>query len=208
MPATAIKRTGQAKTRNALKQVLVFERPLGGRKSALALAAEVRKALIDRGVGRDKKPVRVKITVQAETAGAQDAPEEAAFDPRTAGLQLVEKLKAAEGGAWSGNQLKKRFDLSPATLHGRRKTGRIVFWRDARHEFFYPQWQFTEAGAVHAGVEKILRIFNSGDEWRIMRYFLSPRRQLDGKNPLDLLRAGEVEKVVAHARNNLAEGSW
>jgi hypothetical protein len=106
-----------------------------------------------------------------------------------------------------GNELNK-LGLTPATLHGRRKARRIVYWRDARHVFFYPRWQFTEAWALRPGIEKILKIFNSADEWRIMHYFLSPRRQLDGKKPLDLLRAGEVEKVISHAQNNFAEGSW
>src|SRR5205085_11173357 len=137
MAPTGIKRMDKAELRNALKKILVFERPLSGRKAAFALAAEVRKALIDRQFGADEKPMRVKVTLEARPAAA-----EAQFDPDAAGLELVERLKAAEGGAWSGNELKKRFDLSPATLHGRRKARRIVFWRDARHEFFYPRWQF------------------------------------------------------------------
>ena len=208
MPATATKQTDRPKSRNALEEVLLLERPLSKLEAIRALASELRQALIDHGVDVHKRPVLMKVTLRAQPAGAKEVAKEAAFDPRAAGLQQVEKFKAAEGGAWSGNELKKRFGLSPATLHGRRKARRIVFWRDARHEFFYPQWQFTEAGALRPGIEKILKVFNSADEWRVMRYFLSPRRQLDGKKPLDLLSGGEVEKVVAHARNNVAEGSW
>jgi hypothetical protein len=57
-------------------------------------------------------------------------------------------------------------------------------------------------------VQEVLQTFRSADEWRVMRYFLAPRHQLDGRAPLDLLRAGEVEKVVAHAKANAEENSW
>ena len=143
---------------------------------------------------------------EAEKAGAPTIGKK--FDPRERGLQIVEKAKTAEGGAWDGNDLSQKFRLSPAVLHRRRKEHRIIFWRDAQHNFFYPKWQFTESGALRPGIEEILNTFNSSDEWRIMRYFLSARYQLGEKRPLDLLRAGRVEEVLAHAKSNAEEGSW
>lgn len=140
--------------------------------------------------------------------GARRSPEAPPFDPRAKGLELVEKAKAAEGGYWSGEKLREIFKLTPSTLHRKRKEHRIVFWRDARHAFFYPKWQFTDGGSLLPGIEEVLGAFKSSDEWRIMRYFLTPRHQLGEKRPLDLLRAGEVEKVVPHAHAHAAEGSW
>jgi hypothetical protein len=32
--------------------------------------------------------------------------------------------------------------------------------------------------------------------------------QLADRRPLDLLRAGEIQKVLAHARNHAAENTW
>jgi hypothetical protein len=130
------------------------------------------------------------------------------FDPREMGLQMVEKMKEAEGGAWSGAELRQQFVLSPQTLHRRRKEHRIIFWRDAQHGFHYPKWQFTPTGALIKGIDKVLDTFKSSDEWRIMRYFLVPRHQLEERSPLDLLRGGEVEKVVAHAKAHGEENSW
>lgn len=209
MTATAMKEATKAKSQGSLgDEVLVIEQTLSNMRGILALTSKLKEALIERGVGPKRQPVSVKVLLSQEASGSSKATEETRFDPRAAGLEMVEKLKTAEGGAWSGNELNKRFGLTPATLHGRRKARRIVVWRDPKHAFFYPRWQFTEAGALRPGIEKILKIFNSADEWRVMRYFLSPRRQLDGKKPLDLLRAGEVEKVVAHAQDNAAEGSW
>ena len=130
------------------------------------------------------------------------------FDPYAAGERLVKELQAAEGGAWTGQELQGRFNLTPATLHRRRKEHRIIYWRDARHEFHYPQWQFTPAGALLPGVQEVLQTFRSDDEWRLMSYFLGQRRQLGGRRPLDLLRAGERQKVLSHAKIHAEENTW
>ena len=151
------------------------------------------------------RPVEEKDREGKKTGAAAAGRE---FDPRERGLQIVEKVKNAEGGAWNGNDLIEKFGLSPAVLHRRRKEHRIIFWRDAQHNFFYPKWQFTESGALRPGIEEILDTFNSSDEWRIMRYFLSARHQLGEKRPLDLLRAGQIKEVLAHAKANAEEGSW
>jgi hypothetical protein len=120
----------------------------------------------------------------------------------------VETAKTTEGGAWTGAELNERFGLNPSTLHRRRKEHRIVFWRDAQHEFHYPKWQFTPTGALITGIDEVLDTFKSSDEWRIMRYFLVPRHQLGERTPLDLLRSGEVAKVLAHAKAHGEENSW
>jgi len=41
-----------------------------------------------------------------------------------------------------------------------------------------------------------------------MRYFLGPRMQFSGRRPLDMLRAGKLDMVTAHARNHADEDTW
>lgn len=130
------------------------------------------------------------------------------FDPFEAGRKAVEQMQAAEGGAWTGAELESHFGLTPANLHKRRTEHRIVWWRDAKNQFHYPKWQFNHAGAPLNGMQEVLQTFRSSDEWRVMRYFLGPRNQLADRTPLDLLRAGEVEKVIAHAKVHAEENTW
>lgn len=130
------------------------------------------------------------------------------FEPSEAGRLLMIRLREAEGGALDGAMLKERYHLSSATLHRRRKEFRILFWRDAKHDFHYPEWQFTSSGALLPGLQEVLQIFRSEDEWRVMRYFLTPRDQLDDRSPLELLRMGQSEKVISHAKLHEVEGSW
>jgi hypothetical protein len=85
---------------------------------------------------------------------------------------------------------------------------RIVYWRDAKHDFHYPKWQFTPTGAILPGVQEVLQIFRSEDEWGVMSYFLGKRQQLGDRRPLDLLRQGEKATVLAHAKLNADENTW
>lgn len=145
----------------------------------------------------------------ATTAGVVAAlSKETKFDPREAGLALVRQMQKAEGGDWTGAELQNRFALTSATLHRRRAEHRIVFWRDAKEDFHYPKWQFTPTGALLPGLQEVLQIFRSADEWRLMRYFLTPRKQLDNQTPLALLQRDKRDRVIAHARTHGQENTW
>jgi hypothetical protein len=150
---------------------------------------------------------RVRIT-QPEVSGAEVMTKVKEFDVDDAGRKLVLEMKQAEGGAWTGAELESHFGLSPATLHKRRSEFRIVWWKDAKSQFHYPQWQFDPGGALLGGVQEVLQTFRSADQWRVMRYFLTPWHQLGDRRPLDWLREGQVEKVVAHAKAHGEENSW
>jgi hypothetical protein len=130
------------------------------------------------------------------------------FDPFEAGRKLVIEMQQAEGGAWTGTELHHHWGLTSAVLYKRRKEHRIVWWKDAKNRFHYPKWQFDQAGAPMGGVQDVLQTLRSSDQWRVMRYFLAPWHQLDDRTPLDLLRAGRVAKVVAHAKGHAEENSW
>jgi hypothetical protein len=130
------------------------------------------------------------------------------FAPREAGRQAVAQMQEAEGGAWTGRELEERFELTPATLHKRRKDLRIVWWRNARNKFHYPKWQFRDNGTLVPGVAEVLQVFGSQDEWRVIRYFLSHRHQLGDQTPLALLLKGEVDKVLVHAKLHGEENTW
>lgn len=129
-------------------------------------------------------------------------------DPIERGKRIVEELKNAEGGSLTGPELKDAYNLNPAVLHRRRIEFRVVYWRDAKHDFHYPRWQFNQAGALLPGIQEILRCFKSQDEWRIMRYFLSPRLQLGNRSPLELIREGRIDRALTHAREHAEENTW
>lgn len=130
------------------------------------------------------------------------------FDPSEAGKNAIRELQNAEGGAWTGAELLREYGLTPATLHKRRMNHLIVWWRDALNHFHYPKWQFQEGGVLLVGIKDVLKIFKSTDQWRVMRYFLTPKHHLQDQTPLALLRAGKAAQVVSHAKLHAKENTW
>lgn len=124
------------------------------------------------------------------------------------GEKVIKELQNAEGGSMTCGDLKRRFKLRTSDLRRRREKYEIVYWREGKGVFHYPQWQFTTSGALLSGVEDVLAIFHSRDHWRVMCYFLGSRQQLDGRRPLDLLRSGKVETVVMHAWRHKKQETW
>ena len=118
----------------------------------------------------NKGRLRVK-TIKAAVAQLQQSLGallgQSGFLPQQTGARVVAELQTAEGGAWTGAELEQLFGLKPATLHRRRKEHRVIFWRDARHEFHYPRWQFTETGALLPGVQGVLQTFDSESSWAV-----------------------------------------
>ena len=160
-------------------------------------------------VEEELRDLIVEVLRSSPTTAAQvNARLRSAADPLNASLALVRQMQQAEGGAWTGAELSTRFGLTAATLHRRRAEHRILFWRDAKESFYYPKWQFTPTGASLPGMPEVLQTFHSSDEWRLMRYFLAPRKQLDDQTPLALLQKGEKDRVIAHARVHGQENIW
>lgn len=112
--------------------------------------------------------------------------------------QILDGLMGAEGGAagWS----------VALQLSGFQDLDGLISWTQGGRRY-YPMWQFDNR-AVLPGIREVLRVFNSDDQWRVMRYFLSPRAQLGRKRSLDLLRIGKVERVMKHARKHAADNTW
>lgn len=123
-------------------------------------------------------------------------------------VEILNALKTNEGGAWTEQEMLAKFNLSTNDLRTLRKHHLLLSWVDAKLQNNYPKWQFTEDRTLLPGVQEVLRIFKSDDTWRIMRYFLGHRNQLEGFNALFLLRNGQVAKVIAHAKLHLGENTW
>lgn len=194
--------SGTATTKRSGSSGTAQQQPLSSveaKHEASSLEEELRDLIVE--VLRSSPATAAQVNARLKAAAS-------AADPLDAGLALVRQMQQAEGGAWTGAELGARFRLTAATLHRRRTEHRILFWRDAQEAFHYPKWQFTPAGALLPGVQDVLQTFRSADEWRLMRYFLAPRKQLTDQTPLTLLRQGKTDMVIAHARLHGQENTW
>jgi hypothetical protein len=133
------------------------------------------------------------------------------MDPRLAaaiarGEVVREKLAADEGGSVSTEQAARLLGESERSTLRLWRHHRLVGWKRGRSVRF-PVWQFAGRKLLE-GIEEVLQILDSDDQWRVMLYFLGNRRSLAGRRPLDLLREGKVAEVIAHAKAYADDNTW
>ena len=139
-----------------------------------------------------------------KVAALKHAPELAQMRRRSEEYRA--RLAAAEGGAISTREAARWLHLSQSAVRRRWNGFRLIGWR-AGAAIQFPRWQFASE-EVLPGIEMVLQVFRSHDDWRIMNYFLGVRRSLDGRRPLDLLRSQQMSMVLDHARTHARNNTW
>jgi hypothetical protein len=115
------------------------------------------------------------------------------------GLEVRQQLAEAEGGSLSSEEVGRLLGMSKTAVLKRLDAGRLLAWREEKLQAArFPRWQFDQHGQVAKGLEQVLEILN-GDErldaWGKILFFLQEKDSLDGRRPLDLLRAGKLEEL-------------
>ncbi|HVV45959.1 MAG TPA: hypothetical protein VHC72_12175, partial [Bryobacteraceae bacterium] len=118
---------------------------------------------------------------------------------RLRGLEARRRMLTGEGGLLSAEKAGELLAMSRQAVEKRRKAGRLIGVSLGRRGFGYPAWQFSEQGTLR-GLEPVLDALKSHDAWTKLVFFTSENAATDGKRPLDVLRSGDIDKVVAAAR--------
>lgn len=111
---------------------------------------------------------------------------------RARGAAAKVDLLERAGGGLSAGAVAERLDVTPAAVHARRARGTLLAVPRANGEHLYPAFQFTGDGTM-AGLGRVLQSFQVEGPWTKLSVLLSPADSLDGRTPLDALRAGDVE---------------
>jgi hypothetical protein len=102
----------------------------------------------------------------------------------------------------SGEALGQLLGLSRATIDNRRVEGKLLALEfGAKRGFRYPRWQcelFDERD-TRAHFEAVLAVLKPVGAWSRYRFFTQGVPALAGRTPLEALKAGEGDRVVAAA---------
>lgn len=133
------------------------------------------------------------------------------LNPRVAtaiarGEVVRKKLAAAEGGAISCAETARLLGITQAAVIRRWRGHRLVGWEE-QNAVHFPAWQF-QGRKLLLGIEDVLQMFRSHDQWRVMLYFLGTRRSLKNRRALDMLRCGEAAEVIKHASAYAQDNTW
>lgn len=71
----------------------------------------------------------------------------------------------------------------------------------------YPTIQFNRDGSVVDGLKPVLEALPTRNAWAALNFLARPEPRLDGRTPVDLLKQGEIDIVVAAARRVAEQGA-
>lgn len=119
-------------------------------------------------------------------------------EARLAGLRGKKELIEAEGGALTAEEAAQTLGLTRQGVDRRRRAGKLLALSLGKRGYLYPAWQFAQGGTL-PGLEQTLDAFQDIGPWAQLAWFISPNTRLEGQSPLDALRAGAIDRVVAAA---------
>ncbi len=118
---------------------------------------------------------------------------------RLRGLQVRERLLASEGGTLTAEEAAQILGVSRQAIDNRRKRGGLLAVQLGRRGYRYPAWQFSADGVL-PGLRETLKALADYSPWIQLAFLRNDNGWLDGRRPLDALRAGDVGAVLNAAR--------
>jgi hypothetical protein len=164
---------------------------------AAALSAVINAADVD-----GTEALRVMRRVSEKISLANVTPDAAFERALLRSLGADSELRDAEGGGLSDAEFGERMGLgSRETIRQYREKGRIFGWLKGSRSYRYPAWQIHRKELL-PGLPEVLAVLRQKGlhPLSIAGYFLTPSDGLDDVRPLDLLREGKIDPVVADAQ--------
>jgi hypothetical protein len=111
-------------------------------------------------------------------------------------LELLERC----GATLTAEQAGKLIGISRQAIDKRRRSGTLIGLRQGG-SWHYPRCQFDEQRhEVIAGLPRLLEAMPKSSPWVILDFLLAPDQTLNGRTPLDVLRAegwtGDLDRLV------------
>lgn len=125
---------------------------------------------------------------------------------RLRGIEAKRRILTGDGGMLSAERAGEILMMSRQAVEKRRKAGRLIGVSLGRRGFGYPAWQFSERGTLPQ-LEAVFDALKQHDAWTKLVFLTSENAATEGKKPLDVLRSGDVEKVLAAARTYGEQGA-
>jgi hypothetical protein len=151
----------------------------------------------------------VKIAAAQATAINQKA-----FEPDARAQALLEGVRIAQedlrkaGGAYDLEQVRTLMQgVSRQAVDKRVQEGSLLAVPGPSNRRSYPTLQFNPDGTIVEGLKAVCAALPTKNPWTILNFLAHPDDRLQGRKPIDLLKAGNVELVVEAARRLGQQGA-
>ena len=119
----------------------------------------------------------------------------------------AEDLKSS-GGALDLDQVRALLrGVSRQSVEKRVRDGRLLAVPGPGNRRYYPAAQFLDDGSILPGLGEVMAALPTRNGYAILNFLIRPDARLNGRIPIDLMRAGETDLVLQAARAMGASGA-
>jgi hypothetical protein len=105
------------------------------------------------------------------------------------------------GGAYDLQQVRSLMrGISRQAVDKQVKEGRLLAVPGPSNRRGYPTFQFNDDGSVVNGLKSVHDTLPTRNPWAILNFLVNPQDGLRGAKPIDRLREGRLDEVLAAAR--------
>jgi hypothetical protein len=147
----------------------------------------------------------------AERKSAIDA---SAFEPSSRAKALLKGVQIAQndlkesGGTYDLDQVRVLMNgISRQMVDRKVREGILLAVPGPSNRRAYPTVQFTSDGTVVRGLKAVQDALPTENPWAVLNFLVRPDPRLNGRKPIDLLKAGEIEVVIDAAQRMGQQGS-
>lgn len=140
-------------------------------------------------------------------------PSQQAGDPsglRACAILRAEKIKEETlleaGGLLDLDDVMALLKTSREGIAKRVRAGTLLAVRGPDSSLHYPAAQFRADGTVVSGLKEVQEALPTTNAWVVLNFFVTPDDYLNGRTPIELLREGRLEVVVAAAHRYGEQG--
>jgi hypothetical protein len=163
---------------------------------------------------RKTKLERVEKVSYAKVAAGLDAINQKAFEPDARAQALLEGVRIAQedlrnaGGAYDLEQVRTLMQgISRQAVDKRVQEGSLLAVPGPSNRRSYPTLQFNRDGTIVEGLKAVFAALPTNNPWTILNFLAHPDDRLQGRKPIDVLKAGNVGLVVEAARRLGQQGA-
>jgi len=121
--------------------------------------------------------------------------------------RMQTELKAA-GGTYTLDEVRQMLNgISRQAVHKKVQEGHLLTVPGPGDDRRYPTAQFHHDGRLIPGLKAVQEALPTRNPWAVFTFMVQPDSSLDGRKPIDVLKAGNVDIVVEAAKRYGEMGS-
>jgi hypothetical protein len=124
------------------------------------------------------------------------------------GREIAEEDLRSSGGSYDLEQVRRLLhDISRQRIDSRVREGSLLAVPGPSNKRYYPAVQFKDDGTVVDGLQLVQEALPTKNGYMILNFLIHGDSRLDGRKPIDLLKAGQVDLVVEAAQRFGEQGA-